>query len=284
MAGTSARAESTWVRPEAAIRQGENRRVGQQFQTPVRIRHRLAAIGLVGFMFVGLVMATAPAATAAVEGPCTGSVTILGVGYGPDNDTRDNPILVPKEDGATADWEGATTEENTEFQGDFAVRIGPTWIQAVTWQAANPDDTRSGSGTYNLDDAWDEIPDRSLLNGIYEGRARHSTDGFSCTAIVFLKFDGSPLSSPVVLVLIAIGLLSLAGLWFAGLPVKDGFFQGRPVFGAIVGLLAGVVAALLLQQFSIWPLDNLTTIGGPVIGILLGLVLAKVAPFGRTPA
>ncbi len=56
--------------------------------------------------------------------------------------------------------------------------------------------------------------------------------------------------------------------------------KGRPVLGVISGLFFGLFLALLLQQFGIRPLDNLSVIGLPILGIVLGLVMAAVAPFG----
>lgn len=56
--------------------------------------------------------------------------------------------------------------------------------------------------------------------------------------------------------------------------------KGRPVLGVISGLFLGLFAALLLQQFGIRPLDNLSVIGLPVLGIVLGLVMAATAPLG----
>ena len=58
--------------------------------------------------------------------------------------------------------------------------------------------------------------------------------------------------------------------------------KGKPVLGAISGLLFGLFLAILLQQFGIRPLDNLSVIGLPILGMVLGLVMAAVAPFGST--
>jgi hypothetical protein len=62
--------------------------------------------------------------------------------------------------------------------------------------------------------------------------------------------------------------------------------RGRPVLGAISGLFFGLFLAVLLQQFGIWPLDNLAFFGLPGLGLALGLLMAWWAPFGRsaTPA
>lgn len=56
--------------------------------------------------------------------------------------------------------------------------------------------------------------------------------------------------------------------------------KGRPVLGAISGLFFGIFLAVLLQQFGIRPLDNLSVIGLPILGVALGLLMATVAPFG----
>ncbi len=56
--------------------------------------------------------------------------------------------------------------------------------------------------------------------------------------------------------------------------------KGKPVLGAISGLFFGIFLAVLLQQFGVRPLDNLSVIGLPILGIVLGLIMATVAPFG----
>lgn len=56
--------------------------------------------------------------------------------------------------------------------------------------------------------------------------------------------------------------------------------KGRPVLGAISGLFFGLAIAILLMQFGVRPLDNLSVIGLPLIGMGLGLLLAFTAPFG----
>jgi hypothetical protein len=56
--------------------------------------------------------------------------------------------------------------------------------------------------------------------------------------------------------------------------------RGRPVLGVLGGLLLGLGGAILIQQFGLWPLDALLLFGLPIIGILLGVVLARSAPFG----
>lgn len=55
---------------------------------------------------------------------------------------------------------------------------------------------------------------------------------------------------------------------------------GRPVLGVIGGLLFGLGGAVLLQQAGVYPLTALSLFGFPIIGIVLGLVLARWAPLG----
>jgi len=56
--------------------------------------------------------------------------------------------------------------------------------------------------------------------------------------------------------------------------------KGHPILGGISGLLFGVFGAVLLKQFAIRPLDNLSVIGLPIAGIVLGLAMAAWAPMG----
>jgi len=56
--------------------------------------------------------------------------------------------------------------------------------------------------------------------------------------------------------------------------------KGRPVLGFIAGLFLGVFVAILLQQYGVRPLDNLSVFGIPGAGAILGLIVARVAPFG----
>jgi len=56
--------------------------------------------------------------------------------------------------------------------------------------------------------------------------------------------------------------------------------KGRPILGVIGGLLFGLGLAVFLQQAGVWPLDLVSVIALPLIGILLGVLMARRAPFG----
>jgi len=60
--------------------------------------------------------------------------------------------------------------------------------------------------------------------------------------------------------------------------------KGRPVIGAIGGLLLGLFVAVDLQQFGVRPMDSFSLFGLPVIGLVIGLAFAAWAPFGRKKA
>lgn len=58
--------------------------------------------------------------------------------------------------------------------------------------------------------------------------------------------------------------------------------RGRPVLGAVSGFFLGVFLAVVLQQFGVRPLDNLSVIGLPLLGLVAGWAAAYWAPFGGT--
>jgi hypothetical protein len=57
--------------------------------------------------------------------------------------------------------------------------------------------------------------------------------------------------------------------------------RGRPILGFISGLLFGFFVALLLAQLGVTSLTTSVLIGLPIVGALVGLLLASWAPFGR---
>ncbi len=56
--------------------------------------------------------------------------------------------------------------------------------------------------------------------------------------------------------------------------------RGRPVIGFIGGLLFGLGMMLVLQQAGIYPLKPASVYGLPILGVILGLVMAGTAPLG----
>lgn len=253
-------------------------------------RKGVSALMIVGFL--AGILATNPApAHAGVTGGCEGSADFSAdsVGpYTPDNDTTDDPVIVPKDDGNIASWKGSVPGENKSFSGNVEIRVGPLWIEVADWGEPNHDgsnvnDERSDDGEYNMDELWDVLP-KNIAQGIYEARAKHSASGVDCEAQFFVKFEGNAFQSPIVIVTILLLIIFLVLLLMAGRHVGgDGFFLGRPVLGVVAALFLGWTIAILLQQFSVAPLDNTTTILLPLVLIVIGLVVAKTAPFGGSP-
>lgn len=57
--------------------------------------------------------------------------------------------------------------------------------------------------------------------------------------------------------------------------------RGRPILGAISGLLFGLFAALMLVFEGLLPLNNNMLAIYPVAGLLLGLIIGIWGPFAR---
>ena len=55
--------------------------------------------------------------------------------------------------------------------------------------------------------------------------------------------------------------------------------MGRVLVGIVAGLLFGAGVALTLQQFGVRPLDTLSLVGAPLVGVVLGVVIAFWRPF-----
>lgn len=251
-------------------------------------RRLIVLLGVIG-LTSGLLTLFADPAQADVTGGCDGSIDfssdIVGA-YTPANDTRGNPIIVPKEIGNMVRWEGSVPAANTNFEGEVEIRIGPAWVEVADWgfpdhDGTNADDVRIDSGTYRMRDFWDVVP-RDLVHGLYEARAVHSAAGVDCEAHVFVKFEGNAFESPVAIAGIVLLLVFLFLLVFAGRQRLGavGFFSGRPIVAVLAAVFLGLMIALLLQQFCVWPLDPVSVIYLPLALILIGLVIAKFAPFG----
>ncbi len=254
--------------------------------------HRWVSAAAVAALLAGMVFMSSAPAYADVTGECEGSADFSAdsaPAYTPAFDTKGNPVIVPKDDGNMATWSGSVPSENLDFGGKVEIRIGPAWIEVADWglpdhDGSNSDDERSDSGVYNMDELWDVIP-KNIAHGIYEARAFHDASDVDCDANFFVKFEGNALESPVVIVAIILLIVFLVLLVLAGRRREiAGFFKGRPVLAVIAAFFLAIMIAILLQQFCKWPLDNVTVIILPIVMIIIGLVIAKVAPFGGVSA
>jgi len=240
---------------------------------------RVVRAAFVACLVIGWIIVVGADADASIEGPCEGEATVDGVTYDDTYDTKDNAIRFPENPGGMViPYRGAITAENMDYDGSVGVVIGPAVVAIADWGPdENPQDTREKQGDYTLGTELDN------LVGIYEVRAVHNVGGAeACSATVYIKIEGSPLSTPIGLAAVIGAAIFLILMLLAAMK-KSGELRGRPVLGLIMGLLFGLFLALVLQQFCIWPLDNLTVIGLPLLMALAGLGLGVWGPFGKAP-
>lgn len=175
----------------------------------MRLR-RLAVFG--GVIGAGLLLALP--AGAVVVGPCDGSVTIGGVTYGPENDTPENPIVVPEDrSGLVAEWEGSTGVPITDHSGAVGVVIGPVTVELADWSGENADEETDAAGSYELGSLPTAVAN---LTGLYEVTASHSGTGGSCEGSVMVLLEGNPLTTPVGATSVGGALLAGVGMVLAG--------------------------------------------------------------------
>ncbi len=241
---------------------------------PLMTRPRVTLLATGAVLLLALFGVSSPA-LADVTGGCQGSVDFLlddAGEYTPANDTRSNAILIPKTEDDVAHWDGSSPLDNRNHSGHVQVQVGPLWITVADWAHPNDANESAKSGDYQMEGFWDEIPGgRNVANGIYHARAVHvGGDGAECAANVFIEFDGNPITSPVVLgAILAVAVLTALYIIAARRAAKVALL----VLAIILAIPLGFLIALLLQQFSVWPLDSLTTFGVPILFVLLVFAL-----------
>jgi len=110
--------------------------------------------------------------------------------------------------------------------------------------------------------------------GIY--RAEGASTGTVCSGWAYIKVDGPfPLTTAAGAMAGIATIAGVAGMVSAARPPKGGRSpgKGRRVRGSIFGLLAGVGAAVLLQQFAVAPMTPMLMVGVPVGTAMIGLAL-----------
>jgi hypothetical protein len=185
------------------------------------MHHRWVKPAFAAGMLALLGLTAAPASANVTEGPCDGSVTIKGVTYTPENDTKDNPIVVPDEPGLTFTWHGDTGGTViTDHHGQIGVSVGPGVVPVAEWANPNTGEETSKDGSYNIDTAWEKIG--MHLVGIYRIEGSHEGTGGTCEGFAFVKIEGNPLTTPVGAGAVGLTLLTGAGVLFAGKAKKKG--------------------------------------------------------------
>jgi len=163
-----------------------------------------------------VLMLIAGPASAGIEGPCDGSVSIGGRTYGPGNDTAADPIVVADVSGLVAQWQGSTTGPITDHSGEIGVVVGPGTVRIASWGGANEELETAASGTYAVDEAREALPVDVV--GLYELRGSHTGEGGSCKGSVMVRVEGDPLTTPIGAGSTAVAVLAGVGVGLAGVP------------------------------------------------------------------
>lgn len=170
---------------------------------------------------VAAVLVLPATAMAGIDGGCTGSVTIEGKTYGPNNDTVDNPIVVPIEkDGIVAEWQAEVPFNNENNQGELGIKVGWSTISIADWGDANSANKQGNSGSYSIEEFKDlfPVPETLIPRGVYELSGTHTADGGKCTGTVMVKLEGTG----------AIGIVAVAGAAVTFLTMLGAGFGRKP--------------------------------------------------------
>ncbi len=179
-------------------------------------RRRAIRWALVAGGVLLLLVLVAPAASAGLRGPCSGTATIDGVTYDASFDTPANPIVVPADRaGLQIPYSGEITVANTAYRGGVGVKLGPFTVPVAEWGVeSNPDDRRGAQGVYRLDDRMDDIV------GLYQLTAFHEADGGECRATAMILLEGNPLATAPGAGAAVGAALTLIGMVAAGIKKK----------------------------------------------------------------
>lgn len=174
---------------------------------------RARRLVVIGAAAAGMLSVASPA-SAVVAGPCDGSVTIGGITYGPENDTAQNPIVVPADrTGLAAEWEGSTGVPITDHSGEVGIVVGPATVQIADWSGENAEEETEAGGSYAVGSLPDFVAN---LTGLYEVTATHAGTGGSCAGSVMVLMEGNPLTTPVGAASVGGTLIAGAGMLLAG--------------------------------------------------------------------
>ncbi|MFQ5968336.1 MAG: hypothetical protein ACE5MI_12125 [Acidimicrobiia bacterium] len=176
---------------------------------------------------MAIVVAVPTAAMAGIDPPgaCDGAATIEGAVYTPANDTTDNPVVVPADrDGIIIPYTGMVIFENKGHSGKIYLDtpitqvFGETTgrIPVASWSHSNEGDERATTGTYSLDQFWEDLGFR--ITGLLRMSGKHNASGGSCSGFVFVKFTGNPLGTPIGIVAVVGGVITGAIVIWAGVP------------------------------------------------------------------
>ena len=229
-------------------------------------------------LLVAMVVIAGPAAAEFTtnEIGCAGSAVVTnndGDTYTVDAD--DSTVEVPRT--GSADWEGSTQTVTHNHTGEVAVDLGFTGITIGDWASENAGDASSSSGVTELPAILRQVP-----TGKYDVSGFHDGDEGRCAGSVVVEIDGSPFDTVVGILNLVLTLLTAALLGFSMVAVSSKpAFRGRPILGALAGLLFGFFLAIELVFFKAISSGSIIVTALPIVFLAVGAIGAFTAPLGR---
>jgi hypothetical protein len=229
----------------------------------------VAAVGV--FVWVG------PAAGQVVEGTCTGSVTMEGQLAVDVQQLSTAPVEIP--DRGTAEVAGSfelpPAEAPVPYRGELRGRHAFGTFVIASWEGLSTTPEVVAERSYELPNV---IPRGSgpipvVLDATFGDE--------SCRVVGTVAVAGPTFDGLTVAMLLVTGLL-LGATAASGRSRARG--SGRPLVGAVTGLLAGGTGAVALFGAGTIALDSNVWFVAPLLLGALGVTLGAVAPFGRPPA
>lgn len=216
-------------------------------------RHALQASAAAAFVAAAL---AAPAG-AEISGPCAASINGENVATR-STGANSSAIVVSRHSQVPVSMSAGKPITHLKVQISFA---------GIPWTVHDePTTGRSWSKTVNVDKY------AKYGVGLYRVSGSSSGPGLDCSGAALVKVKGNPIATVAGGTALALGLLSVAGLVLIGL--KGGGGALPMVGGLVLGLIGGLAAAVLLQQFSVlYPTRTVAIVflaGGAVIGLVVG--------------
>jgi hypothetical protein len=202
----------------------------------------------------------APPALAEIDGPC--QATIAGENVAAkDVSATGEPITVREKARVPVTMSATRPITMLKVEIEFA---------GIGWAVhEEPTEGTSWAKTVN-------VADYSKYGvGLYKIVGSSSGQAFSCTGAALVEVDGNPLTTVAGLVGLGLAIVGALGILWVALRGPG----GAPVVGAVLGVLLGAGAAVLLQQFAIVYPTMIVALIALGAGALLGIVAGL---FGRS--
>jgi hypothetical protein len=193
-----------------------------------------------------------------------------------DIDAEDSEVVVPRS--GSAQWEGSIETVTHNHSGEVVLEVGPMSVGLGDWgPSENDNDEASANGVKEIPEILEQVP-----AGKYDVSGFHQGDEGRCAGAVTVEVDGSPFDTIAGVVNAGLTLLTGALLLIAMFAVSSKPSpRGRPVLGAVAGLLFGLFLAIELVFLKVISSGSPLVLILPVVMLVIGVAAALAAPFGR---